>query len=103
MTTLHLKAIDEASLYAALEAAELVTPAAFAVVEGRAGYSHNVFLTVIGLISKPNGDVDCDGNPIYAPIPGFHANVYDPITDAQKALLPWIDPPAVPVRVKAGG
>jgi len=100
MTT-YLKAADEAALYAALTAAGLVTPDADAVIEGRAGYRHNVFLSVIGVISLPTGAMDSEGNPISAPIAGYHANVFDPISDEQKAMLPWIPAPNNPVRVVA--
>jgi len=100
MTT-YLKAANEAALYAALEAAGLVTADPDAEIEGRKGYRHNVFLSVIGTISQPTGELDAEGNPVYAPIEGFHANIYAPITDEQREMLPVIGAPKNPVRVSA--
>jgi hypothetical protein len=95
MTT-YLKATDEASLYAALEAAGIVTlqDDAYIPVNG-------VFLDVIGTISMPTGKMDAEGNPIYAPIDGYYANIYTPVTEEQLALLPVIPTPDNPVRVAA--
>lgn len=98
MTT-YLKATDESALYAALEAAGLVTPDADAVIEGRAGYRHNVFMTVVGVIARRIGGTD--DAPVMETLDGYHANIYAPITDEQRAMLPVIAAPANPVRVAA--
>jgi hypothetical protein len=95
MTT-YLKATDEASLYAALEAAGIVTLQDDAYIP-----ASGVFLDIIGTISLPTGEVDAEGNTLSAPIFGYYANIYTPITDEQLALLPVIEPPANPVRVAA--
>jgi len=94
MTT-YLKATDEASLFVALQDALIVSQ------DDEHVPASGVFLDIIGTISLPTGEVDAEGNTLSAPIFGYHANIYTPITDEQLALLPVIEPPANPVRVAA--
>jgi len=94
MTTILLKAESKDALYAALEAAGLVT---WVEHDGQGQWSPLVFLDDIGPIPKATGNTVKDefGNDQaeYVPQPGYFANIYDPITDEQKALLPVIDAP----------
>ena len=108
MITHYLKAVDEAALYAALEAAGIVVanysefdeegnPVGEPVYGTKSGYD----LDIIGLIYQPQEDPEAE------PVPedGYFANVrswdYD-LTPEQIALLPTIPAPANPVRMWAG-
>ena len=46
-----------------------------------------------GVVTKPTGDVDEDGNPILEAVPGWHANAYvsGALEEAMTANLPQVD------------
>lgn len=118
MIDYHLRTHDAAALWQALEtagiavlnhdsddaanqrpddAAEDWTPQAATF------YSHAAYdLDIIGAIYKDSGEVDSEGNPVLAPIDGFHANLRTHNTSGlsaeQKLALPLIQPPNNPHR-----
>lgn len=92
----YLKAADEQSLHAALESAGVVM-----VGDDGKWTAPGYALDVIGTISRPTGILDAEGNPVLAPLPGYHANLRGELTDAQMALLPLIPAPNNPARVWA--
>lgn len=55
---------------------------------------------VIGVIYKPTGEVDADGLPETAPIPGFHVNLSGGCPPELAEFV--IAAPASPVRIFAG-
>lgn len=57
----------------------------------------------VGTIYRPTDQVDDEGEPIMAPVEGYHANVRATLTPEQEALLPIIDAPNNPQRIFAGG
>jgi hypothetical protein len=62
-------------------------------------------LDIIGVIYKPTGEVDDEGNPEMEPIEGYHANIRKWVGDfeaEQLAALPLIADPTHPVRIWAG-
>lgn len=90
MNTTYLKAENAADLRAALLAAGVlddgdVSPPGISVI-------------VVGLISRDTGQTNEDGDPIFEIIPGYHANIYGDLTEAQiDALAPITIPaPATP-------
>jgi hypothetical protein len=89
----YLKAADEAALYAALESAGVLDAERMVCT----GYA----LDIIGTIHEPTGRRDAEGNPLTAPIPGYHANLRGELSAEQAAMLPVIDTPGKPVRVWA--
>lgn len=90
----NLRAADAATLTAALTAAGLID------VDGNA--MPGVALDIIGPIHKPTGETDDAGNPVLAPIAGYHANLIADLTPEQEALLPLVPAPARPYRIFAG-
>lgn len=106
-TDYFLVADDEAAFNAACQAlgvwdTEANTPKTEAVMADGTIWT----LDVIGPIYLPTGDLDEDGAPIMAPIPGFHFNVRwkgkaplpDPLPPGVAIISP---PPSNPVRVFA--
>jgi hypothetical protein len=117
----YIKASNEAALWNALEAAGLATkqydpedPANIApegaedfVPTGKFDWvkTDGYDLDIVGIIYKPTGETDADGNPVMEKIDGYHANIrkWDgDFTEEQLAALPLIVPPNKPVRIWAG-
>jgi hypothetical protein len=117
----YIKASDEATLWNALEAAGLATkqydpedPANIApegaedfVPTGKFDWvkTEGYDLDIVGIIYKPTGEVDEEGNPEMEPIEGYHANIrkwVGDFTEEQLASLPLIEAPSSPSRIWAG-
>jgi hypothetical protein len=117
----YIKASDEATLWNALEAAGLATkqydpedPANIApegaedfVPTGKFDWvkTDGYDLDIVGIIYKPTGEVDEEGNPVMEPIEGYHANIrkwVGDFTEEQLASLPLIEAPSSPSRIWAG-
>lgn len=82
---LYLKFKDKAEADAAL------------YTEGSANYAN---IDVIGVIHKPTGETDADGNPIMAALDGWHVNVR--VVDENATVLEQYQiHPTVPLRVWA--
>lgn len=98
MTDLYLKFTDEAAAAAVLYTQE---PTAWdeegnvTATEPRQAYAN---ISTIGIIYKPTGETDAEGNPVMAALDGWHVNVRvvneDPTPLEQYAVTP-----AAPVRV----
>jgi hypothetical protein len=59
-------------------------------------------IDTIGVISKPTGEVDAEGNPVMAPLEGWHVNVRtDASSDATAELEQYQIFPVAPMRVWA--
>jgi hypothetical protein len=108
MKATYLKAVDEAALYEALEAAGLYQKVYSEFDEEGNGVGDFEWqrvgqydLDVIGEIYKPTDEVDEEGNPVMEPIEGYHANIRG-ITDEQAEQLPTIPKPNHPIRIWAG-
>lgn len=95
---LYLKFTDEAAATAVLYTQE---PTAFdeegnvTATEPRQAYAN---ISTIGIISKPTGEVDAEGNPVMAALDGWHVNVRV-ISEDPSPLKQYAVTPAVPVRV----
>lgn len=91
---LCLKFQDEAAAFAALyEPTE---------VEGEYKPRHKASIDTIGVIYRPIGDMDAEGNFLTAPLPGWHVNLRGSFTpDELEALAPFVVTPENPVRVWA--
>ena len=98
MTDLYLKFTDETTATAVLYTQE---PTAWdeqgnvTVTEPRANYAN---ISTIGVISKPTGETDAEGNPVMASLDGWHVNVRVVGEDAT-ALEAFAVTPTLPVRV----
>ena len=100
MTDLYLKFTDEAAATAVLYTQE---PTAWdeegnvTATEPRQAYAN---ISTIGIIYKPTGETDAEGNPVMAALDGWHVNVRvtgeDPTPLEQYAVVP-----TMPVRVWA--
>ena len=98
MTDLYLKFTDEAQATAVLYTQE---PTAWdeegnvTATEPRPNFAN---ISTIGIIYKPTGETDAEGNPVMAALDGWHVNVRvvgeDPTPLEQYAVTP-----ATPVRV----
>ncbi len=96
MTDLYLKFTDEAAATAVLYTQE---PTAWDeegnVTATRQAYAN---ISTIGIIYKPTGETDAEGNPVMAALDGWHVNVRvvgeDPTPLEQYAVTPTL-----PVRV----
>ena len=98
MTDLYLRFDNEAAATAVLYTQE---PTAWdeegnvTATEPRANYAN---ISTIGIIYKPTGETDAEGNPVMAALDGWHVNVRvvgeDPTPLEQYAVTP-----ALPVRV----
>jgi hypothetical protein len=104
----YLKAVDEAALYEALEAAGLYQKVYSEFDEEGNGVGDFAWqrvgqydLDIIGVIYKPTGETDEEGNPVMEPIEGYHANIRG-ITDGEAEQLPTIPKPNHPMRIWAG-
>jgi len=125
MATYYLKATDEQSLWAALEAADLAVkdydpedeanqpPADLALdVEWSPSGAYewrslNNMLDIIGTIYEPTGNMltgeDGTEYPEMATIDGYHANLRASLSSDQRAALPIMEKtPKNPVRKWAG-
>ena len=98
MTDLYLKFTDEAAATAVLYTQE---PTAWdeegnvTATEPRQAYAN---ISTIGIIYKPTGETDAEGNPVMAALDGWHVNVR--VVDEDPAPLePYAVTPTVPVRV----
>ena len=109
---LCLKFADEAAAFAALyePVTQTVTTyddegAATTVtteVEGEFKARHQVNIDTVGVIRKPIGDMDGEGNFLTAALPGWHVNLRGTFTPAQMEVLePFVVVPENPVRVWA--
>lgn len=56
-------------------------------------------IDVVGTIHRPTGALDADGNPVIAPLDGWHVNVRVVDGEDDAALLPYAVTPANPQRV----
>ena len=98
MTDLYLKFTDEVAATAVLYTQE---PTAWdeegnvTATEPRQAYAN---ISTIGVIYKPTGDTDAEGNPVMASLDGWHVNVRVVGEDAT-ALEAFAVTPTVPVRV----
>ena len=98
MTDLYLKFTDEVAATAVLYTQE---PTAWdeegnvTATEPRQAYAN---ISTIGVIYKPTGDTDAEGNPMMAALDGWHVNVRVVNEDAT-ALEAFAVTPTVPVRV----
>lgn len=98
MTDLYLKFTDEAEATTVLYTLHPeVTDEEGTVTEAytTANYAN---ISTIGVIYKPTGQVDAEGNPVMAALDGWHVNVRvvneDPAQLEQYAVTP-----AMPIRV----
>ena len=100
MTDLYLKFTDEAAATAVLYTQE---PTAWdeegnvTATEPRQAYAN---ISTIGIIYKPTGETDAEGNPVMASLDGWHVNVRVVGEDAT-ALEAFAVTPTLPVRVWA--
>ena len=95
---LYLKFTDEAEATSVLYTQE---PTAWdeqgnvTATEPRQAYAN---ISTIGVIYKPTGETDAEGNPVMASLDGWHVNVRVVGEDAT-ALEAFAVTPALPVRV----
>ena len=98
MTDLYLKFTDEAEATSVLYTQE---PTAWdeqgnvTATEPRQAYAN---ISTIGIIYKPTGETDAEGNPVMASLDGWHVNVRVVGEDAT-ALEAFSVTPTLPVRV----
>ena len=100
MTDLYLKFTDEAEATAVLytqEPTEWDEQGNVTATEPRQAYAN---ISTIGIIYKPTGETDAEGNPVMASLDGWHVNVRVVGEDAT-ALEAFSVTPALPVRVWA--
>jgi hypothetical protein len=112
MKPYYIKASDEQALWSALESAGLYKKvySEFDEEGNPVGDFEWVKvgeydLDIIGVIYKPTGETNADGNPVMAPIDGYHANIrkwVGDFTEEQLAALPLIADPTHPVRIWLG-
>ena len=109
---LCLKFPDEAAAFAALYEPVTQTVTAYddegaattvtTEVEGEFKARHQAAIDTIGVIYKPIGDMDSEGNFLTATLPGWHVNLRGSFTPEQMgALAEFAVVPAHPVRVWA--
>ena len=98
MTDFYLKFTDEAEATSVLYTQE---PTAWdeegnvTATEPRQAYAN---ISTIGVIYKPTGETDAEGNPVMASLDGWHVNVRVVGEDAT-ALEAFSVTPTLPVRV----
>ena len=98
MTDFYLKFTDEAEATSVLYTQE---PTAWdeegnvTATEPRQAYAN---ISTIGVIYKPTGETDAEGNPVMASLDGWHVNVRVVGEDAT-ALEAFAVTPTLPVRV----
>jgi hypothetical protein len=56
-------------------------------------------IDVVGVIIRPTGAIDAEGNPATAPIDGWHVNVRVVDGEDESTLLPYAVTPTQPTRV----
>lgn len=99
MTDLYLKFTDEAAATAVLYTLHPeVTDEQGTVVADAYTTANYANISTIGIIYKPTGETDAEGNPVMAALDGWHVNVRvvgeDPTPLEQYAVVPTL-----PVRV----
>jgi hypothetical protein len=113
LKTHYIRAVDEAALYEALEAAGLMTKVYSEFDEEGNGVGEFTWakadghdLDIIGVIWKATDQTttDADGNevPVMEALDGYHANLrkWDgDFTEEQLAVLPTIADPNNPIRI----
>ena len=98
MTDLYLKFTDEAAATAVLYTQE---PTAWdeegnvTATEPRQAYAN---ISTIGIIYKPTGETDAEGNPVMAALDGWHVNVRV-VGEDPAPLEAFAVTPTLPVRV----
>ena len=98
MTDLYLKFTDEAAATAVLYTQE---PTAWdeegnvTATEPRPNFAN---ISTIGIIYKPTGETDAEGNPVMAALDGWHVNVRV-VSEDPTPLEQYAVTPAVSVRV----
>jgi hypothetical protein len=102
MSDLFLKFADEAQATSVLytQHPEVVDESGSVVTEA---YSTPNFLNIdtIGVISKPTGEVDAEGNPVLETLEGWHVNVRLAAGEDAAALEAFKVEPQNPIRVWA--
>lgn len=104
MTDLYLSFPDEAAASAVLYRIEGAVEAdPERGIEAREGYevANYANIDTIGVIYKPTGETDAEGNPVMAPIPGWHVNVRLVDGEAEAAIKLFEVTPKTPVRIWA--
>jgi len=100
MTDLYLKFADEAQATDTLYTLhpEVVTEEGTVVAEA---YSTPNFMNIdtIGVISKPTGEVDAEGNPVMETLEGWHVNIRLAACEDATALEAFKVEPRNPMRV----
>ncbi len=82
---LNLKAADKAAMTNALQAACFVKDSETGTL-----YHPTASLQLLppGMVTRPTGVVDVEGQPLREPVPGYHANVRTQDPDMIAALAP---------------
>jgi hypothetical protein len=100
MTDLYLKFADEAQATDTLytQHPEVVTEEGTVVTEA---YSTPNFMNIdtVGVISKPTGEVDAEGNPVMETLEGWHVNIRVAAGEDATALEAFKVEPRNPMRV----
>ena len=81
----------------------LINAGLLTIVDGDPITSPEVVIDYVGIIYRPSGTLDEEGNPIMEPIEGYHVNLRGNLTQQQVDKLPIIDAPNNPHRIFAGG
>lgn len=99
MTDLYLKFTDEAEATATLYTLHPEVTDEDGTVTTEAYSTPNYAnISTIGIIYKPTGETDAEGNPVMAALDGWHVNVRVVGEDAT-ALEAFAVTPTLPVRV----
>ena len=102
MTDLYLKFADEAQATETLYTlhSEVVTEAGTVVTEA---YSTPNFMNIdtVGVISKPNEELDAEGNPVMETLEGWHVNIRVAAGEDDSVLEAFKIQPRNPMRVWA--
>lgn len=102
MQDLYLSFTDEAQAKAVLYRIEGAQEANEELgIEASEGYEVPNYANIdtIGVIYKPTGETDAEGNTVMASIPGWHVNVRLAPGEGAAALEPFAVTPATPMRV----
>ena len=98
----HLKFTDESQAKSILYRKEGVVEANEEFgIEANEGYDVPNFdnIDIIGIIYKPTGELDAEGNPIMVDLEGWHVNLRH---EGEVALDEYVVYPTQPVRIWAG-
>ncbi|MEI2416231.1 hypothetical protein V8Z80_08605 [Orrella sp. JC864] len=100
MTTYYIRTATEAEMQSALIAAGVLVPDGDELV-----VAAGLALDMVGQIYRSTGQteqIEVGGEvveqPVYAAVPGWHANLLGELSAEQLTQLPVIDPPATPAR-----